>query len=130
MANLLKIKEIAERRNIPLRKLAESVGVSENQIHVMCRTNSTKIETLEKIANALNVHISVFFDSPLTPTNYISTQGSNNGILIAGDNNSGDISCTPASIVNERINHLEELLAEKNERIKELKERIEELKEK
>lgn len=128
MANLFRIKEIAERRNIPLRKLAESVGISENQIHVMCRTNSTKIETLERIANALDVHISVFFDENTITSNSISAQGDNNGILFAGDNNSGDIGCVPASIINERIAHLEEMLAEKNERIKELKERIEELK--
>ncbi len=47
MANLQKIKDIAERKKISIRELAERVGLKENQIHVMCRTNSTKIDTLE-----------------------------------------------------------------------------------
>lgn len=62
MANLQAIKDLAERKNISIRELAEKVGLKENQIHVMCRTNSTKIDTLEKIAKALGVSVSYFFD--------------------------------------------------------------------
>lgn len=62
MANLFKIKDLAENRKISIRDLAERVGLKENQIHVMCRTNSTKIETLEKIAHELNVPVAYFFD--------------------------------------------------------------------
>lgn len=62
MPNLLKIKEIAEAQGISIRALADAIGVKENQIHVMVRTNSTKIETLEKIANTLHVPVAVFFN--------------------------------------------------------------------
>lgn len=64
MANLMRIKTLAESRKISVRELAERVGVKENQIHVMCRTNSTKIDTLERIAQILGVPISYFFDEP------------------------------------------------------------------
>ncbi len=73
MVNLLRIKDLAEKRKISIRELAEMVGLKENQIHVMCRTNSTKIDTLEKIANALNVSIVEFFDEP--PHKFIHTEG-------------------------------------------------------
>lgn len=66
MANLQRIKDLAELKNISIRDLAERVGVKENQIHVMCRTNSTKIDTLEKIASVLRVSVKVFFDDDVT----------------------------------------------------------------
>ncbi|WP_305295310.1 helix-turn-helix domain-containing protein, partial [Paramuribaculum intestinale] len=66
MANLNLIKALAESKNIPITQLAQAVGVSEQQIHLMVRKNSTKIETLEKIARVLNVSVSVFFDEDTT----------------------------------------------------------------
>ena len=66
MANLQRIKDLAETRKISIRELADRVGVKENQIHVMCRTNSTKIDTLEKIAHELGVPAAYFFDDEIT----------------------------------------------------------------
>lgn len=66
MANLQRIKELAELKGISIRDLANQVGLGENRIHVMCRTNSTKIETLEKIASVLEVSVKVFFDDEVT----------------------------------------------------------------
>lgn len=66
MANLQRIKDLAESRKISIRDLADRVGVKENQIHVMCRTNSTKIDTLEKIAHELGVPTAYFFDDEIT----------------------------------------------------------------
>lgn len=66
MANLQKIKDLAETRKISIRELADRVGVKENQIHVMCRTNSTKIDTLEKIAHELGVPTAYFFNDEIT----------------------------------------------------------------
>ena len=62
MANLKLIKDIAEERGISIRRLSEQTGISLNQIHLMCRTNSTKIQTLESIAKVLGVRVSIFFD--------------------------------------------------------------------
>lgn len=61
MANLQRIKDIAEAQGVSIRALADAVGLKENQIHVMVRSNSTKIETLEKIASFLHVPVAVFF---------------------------------------------------------------------
>ena len=131
MANLQKIKELAEKKEISIRDLAERVGLRENQIHVMCRTNSTKIDTLERIAQVLGVHVSVFFDGTASPSH--SIEGNNNQLNESGAY--GNINGADAGLLQERIKSLEEkvkdrdaLIAEKVERISELKERIEELK--
>lgn len=78
MANLQLIKELAEQKKISVRELAEKVGLKENQIHVMCRSNSTKIDTLEKIAHVLDVPVSLFFNEG-TVERYEST--GSNGIV-------------------------------------------------
>lgn len=139
MANLQKIKEIAEKKKISIRELADRVGLKENQIHVMCRTNSTKIDTLEKIANELGVSVSYFFDDDVTIMEKYEQNGDHNlqahqidklEMVDRRDGSSctlGDENCSSA-VLAERVKALEALLAEKDERIAELKERIEELK--
>lgn len=75
MANLQLIKTLAEKKNISLVSLAQEVGISEQQIHLMCRTNSTKITTLEKIASVLGVPITYFFDDSGTAMKFITANG-------------------------------------------------------
>lgn len=141
MANLQKIKDLAEKQNISIRMLAERVGLKENQIHVMCRNNSTKIDTLEKIAKELGVSVSYFFDEEECtnrPTvlnertvgeraKYV--EGNNNQLNEAGAHDN-TLTASADAVLTERVKSLEALVAEKNERITELKERIEELKSK
>lgn len=107
MANLLRIKDIAESKGISVRELAERVGIKENQVHVMCRTNSTKIDTLEKIAQALGVSVSLFFDDTLTS---IRIEGDNNQYNSNGAHGNVNGDC---AVLTERVKHLEALLAEK-----------------
>lgn len=80
MVNLNLIKSLAERQNISIRELADKVGVSENQIHVMCKTNSTKINTLEKIAKVLNVSINYFFDEDNSSSTSLKADDSLTGL--------------------------------------------------
>lgn len=62
MANLKLIKEIASAKKMTIDELAAKVGINAQAIHVMVRTGSTKIETLEKIAKALEVPAYIFMD--------------------------------------------------------------------
>lgn len=145
MANLQRIKDLVEKKEISIRDLAERVGVRENQIHVMCRTNSTKIDTLERIAQVLDVHVSEFFDDAPAPAH--SIEGNNNQLNEKGAHGNINGCLNPA--LQERIKSLQvlikekdkrifgleqqfesanERIAERNELIAELKERIEELK--
>ena len=62
MANLKLIKEIASAKKMTIDELAAKVGINAQAIHVMVRTGSTKIDTLEKIAAALEVPAFIFMD--------------------------------------------------------------------
>lgn len=62
MAQLQHIKTIAQARHITIEQLAEKVGVKSQAIHLMVRTGSTRVETLEKIAEVLEVPCKIFFD--------------------------------------------------------------------
>lgn len=62
MANLLVIKQLLKERNISIRDFSKELGITEQGLQKLIRENSTKVETLELIAQKLNVSISVFFD--------------------------------------------------------------------
>lgn len=62
MANLLVIKHLLKERNISIRDFSKELGITEQGLQKLIRENSTKVETLELIAQKLNVSISVFFD--------------------------------------------------------------------
>lgn len=69
MANLQKIKVIAKERGITINELAEQLGMTPQAVHLMVRENSTKTDTLERVAQILQVPITVFFDEEKKPLN-------------------------------------------------------------
>jgi transcriptional regulator with XRE-family HTH domain len=63
MANLSIIRDISKSKNIPFNELSTRVGITPHGLQRIIKSNSTKVETLEKIADALQVDITVFFGS-------------------------------------------------------------------
>lgn len=57
-----RIQELCDSKNISIKKLAKMTGLSFSGLYSAIRNNSLKIETLEKIAVALKVPITAFFD--------------------------------------------------------------------
>lgn len=79
MANLLIIKDLLKERNISIRDFSKEIGITEQGLQKLIRENSTKVETLELIANKLKVSISTFFEehpttssAPITPERLLS----------------------------------------------------------
>lgn len=62
MPNLKIIKNIASSKGMTLIYLSCKLGITEAAVQKIIKNNSTKIETLEKIAEILDVPISVFFN--------------------------------------------------------------------
>ena len=62
MAKLNLIKEIARAKNLTLEQVADKAGLKAQAIHLMVRKGSTSIDTLEKIATALEVPAYIFLD--------------------------------------------------------------------
>ena len=61
-ADLKKIRQIAEERGISLKWLANQVGISQPAISSLIKENSTVVSTLIRIADALDVPVTVFFE--------------------------------------------------------------------
>lgn len=137
MAKLQRIKEIAEQKKITLDNLAEQVGISVQAIHLMVRKNSTKIETIERIAKALNVSVLEFFTDDIR--NVANAQGAGSAATNSGNINivnEGVQASQPSDtaerkpqdddvrVLRERIRGLEAQLKLKDEMIELLKQRM------
>lgn len=72
MANLNKIRDLCEKRNLTLKDLAEKVGLTQGGIQNILKENNTRVNTLEKISEILEVPTSIFFDDG-TPDDLIKT---------------------------------------------------------
>lgn len=63
MINLQKIKELCRHKNVTVKQAALDLGMTEQAMHRIIKTNSTKIETLISIAQYFNVEPTYFFDN-------------------------------------------------------------------
>lgn len=70
MANLSVIREICQEKNISLKELSTRVGITQHGLQLILKNNTTKIETLEKIAKILEVNILAFIDYELQEFDY------------------------------------------------------------
>ena len=57
-----KIKEICEKRNLTITELGRRVGLKKSSIYSVINNGNTTVETLEKIAKALDVKVKDFFE--------------------------------------------------------------------
>lgn len=73
MANLVKIKDLANQKNITLKSIAEQIGMTQQGLHKIIRNGSTNTETLEKISTILGVSSSVFFDEGTSNASFVGT---------------------------------------------------------
>ncbi|MBL7105683.1 MAG: helix-turn-helix transcriptional regulator [Bacteroidales bacterium] len=64
MANLSIIRNICKVRNISLTELSTKIEMTPHALQRMFKTNSTKVDTLEKIADVLEVSPDIFFRPP------------------------------------------------------------------
>lgn len=86
MANLMKIKDLAQERNFPLKDLAEQANLTPQALSRLMRLGSTNTETLERIAELLKVSAAIFFDgytppeaAPKVEQKLLSNSGQNAG---------------------------------------------------
>lgn len=62
MANLNRIKEILEERNISISEFCKEINMSLSGFKRILEKNSTRLQTLETIADALNCPVGIFFN--------------------------------------------------------------------
>ena len=98
--NYIKIKHIAEEKNITFKSLCGEVGVTEAGLHQMIRNKSIKVDILEKISIVLKVPISHFFEDEKK---------------IFGDNNTVNIGSSVSESNNSNNNNNNTNYSEKTE---------------
>lgn len=63
MISLQKIKELCQKKNVTVKQAALDLGMTEQAMHKIIKTNSTKIDTLISIAQYFNIEPTYFFDN-------------------------------------------------------------------
>lgn len=63
MLKLNILLSILEQRNTSIQEFSRQIGISAQTIRRIVKNNSTRIQTLERIANGLNLPITTFFGS-------------------------------------------------------------------
>jgi len=63
MVYLVKIRELCDRRGVTMKQAASDLGMTEQSLHKIIKTNSTKIDTLLAISDYFKVEPAYFFDS-------------------------------------------------------------------
>lgn len=54
---MLKVKEVAKEKGVTITELAEKLGIAQVSLSRAINGNNPKLETLKKIAHALNVDV-------------------------------------------------------------------------
>jgi len=80
--NIDKIKRTIKDKKITLKHLSYEIGVTEQGLIKMFNNHNLKVETLEKIAQALEVPVSYFFDEQDNGGHIIK----NNNVIVGNNN--------------------------------------------
>nr|DAH86245.1 MAG TPA: helix-turn-helix domain protein [Caudoviricetes sp.] len=122
MLNLEKIKQLTAVKGMTMTELAKQLGMSIQALSRIIRENSTKVSTLERIAEILGVPVTTFFDE-VSHVNTVSintgVQGSPNAVQSVGSDNSSEV-----ALLKSRIELLEELNRSYKEQIELLRNQI------
>lgn len=122
MVNLHKIKVIAKEQGIAINDLAEQLGMTPQAVHLMVRENSTKTDTLERIAQILQVPITIFFDDVKETIRQNQNGGSGNKQAGGNFNEGLNLEEHDELIrLREDVKSLNQQLKEKDDKLKEAK---------
>ena len=72
----MRIKEVCKEKGVKIMDLSTMIGVSQtNTSNIINGKVNPSLETLEKIASALNVRITELFEEPTNINGYIELDG-------------------------------------------------------
>jgi transcriptional regulator with XRE-family HTH domain len=73
---ILRIKELAKKKGMGIGILAENIGIAQPSMsNIVNEKVMPSVETLQKIADVLNVHISELFSKEDDISGFIKTKG-------------------------------------------------------
>lgn len=109
------IKTLAERQRVPIKRLADTIGMSESNLHRCVRENKIQAQDLEKIASELGVKVGVFFGEEALVQHI---ESHDNGQSAGRDIYNGP-QRAEVQRLKDKIEHLEERLQDKQATIDE-----------
>ena len=83
--NLQNIRTICESKQVKLKHLAESIGITEQGLHQCIRRKSIQAGIFEQIAIELNVSIREFFDEKFVERNDANANGNGSAATNRGN---------------------------------------------
>lgn len=106
-----KIKSLAEKKGISIRDLSEKINLTAEGIYQNIRKNSIKAETLEKIAELLEVPVSYFFDDKMSEalTNGHTVVNHKGSVKISQNNTTFDDCKKEVDALKKEIEYLKEI---------------------
>lgn len=110
--NLLILKALCEKKEGGIKRLAVEIGMSEQNLHRCIKLNKMQAEDLEKAAHILKVPITIFFEQDDNSSPYSIVNGDGSAASVYGDASASDIADK-----DKEIQHLKELLSEKERTI-------------
>jgi transcriptional regulator with XRE-family HTH domain len=114
MADFQIIRDLAEKKKITLREIADRIGIGEGAMQKLIKNGSTNTKTIEDIAKVLEVPVGVFFDDFNSSGNH-SVTNHGGAASIYGDAN---MKVLKNKDENREITHLKMLLEEKEKAIR------------
>ncbi|MBD5311704.1 MAG: helix-turn-helix domain-containing protein [Bacteroides sp.] len=120
--NIGKLQKGIEESKFTKVEIASKCGIDRKTIENVLAGRDPKLSTVVSLASFLGLKISYLFDEPISSDDH-SAKASGHGTIATALDARGD------SMLTEKIQLLETLLSEKDERIAEKNERIAELKE-
>lgn len=126
-----KVKNIANKKGVSLKEIASIIDMSESNLYKCFNRGSIETRHMEKLANALGVPVSFFFEEDSNSGHRVKAAG-DKSVAVAGNGNffsgesisKGDTTRGGEdNILSEKVKMLEKLLEEK-ERVIEEKERL------
>lgn len=121
----LKIRELADKKNITLADLAKRIGKTKQAVYEMVEKEDINTSILRKLSSEFNIPISYFFEEGETSMQIVAD---NHSQAVGIGNITQSSERVENSLLEERVKHLEELLAEKERLIKVYEKLVEEKK--
>lgn len=105
----LKIKELAGKKNITLADLAKKIGKTKQAVYEIVEKEDVNTALLRKLSDVFNVPIGYFFEDDVE----MRVVADNHSQAVGIGNITHSDGQAEIAILEERVRHLEALLAEK-----------------
>jgi transcriptional regulator with XRE-family HTH domain len=119
--NLLKIKNLSEKKGMLLKDLAEKISMSYQNLNRCIRENKISANDLEALAEILGVPVSYFFDEKESLEGKKIIQNGNQNQALSNNHNSNTNATKELEDCKKEVEHLKERLKDKEEMIEILK---------